>query len=140
MDPNDNPFNGASQSAVWAAGIRNNQGFAYDTSRNILYGSSHGPFSDDEINVIVRQKNYGHPYVEGFAQDNNYNSITAGAAPNMNPPAPSSCPVITDEVTNAAGIANYQDPLFSAYTTPTPVSPTNYHYHESIMEQHNRCK
>jgi PQQ-dependent dehydrogenase (s-GDH family) len=124
--PSDNPFNGANQSAVWAAGIRNNQGLVYDTSTHLLYGSSHGPFSDDEINVIERQKNYGHPYVEGFAQDHNYDGITAGAAPNMNPPAPSSCPTIGNEMTNAAAIANYQDPLFSAYNTPTPVSPSNY--------------
>jgi len=126
--PNDNPFNVTLgvQSAVWVRGIRNNQGLVYDTSTQLLYGSSHGPFSDDEINVIESGKNYGHPYVEGFAGDGNYNTITAGAAPNMNPPAPSSCPVIGDEVTNAAGMANYQDPLFSAYTTPTPVAPTNY--------------
>ena len=124
--PNDNPFNGANQCAVWAAGIRNNQGLVYDTATHLLYGSSHGPFSDDEINIIERQMNYGHPYVEGFAQDHNYDGITAGAAPNMNPPAPSACPVIGNEVTNAAGIVNYRDPLFSAYNTPTPVSPTNF--------------
>jgi hypothetical protein len=124
--PNDNPFNGANQCAVWAAGIRNNQGLVYDTATHLLYGSSHGPYSDDEINVIERQKNYGHPYVEGFAQDGNYNGISAGAAPNMNPPNPTSCPIIGNEVTNAAAIANYQDPLFSAYNTPTPVSPSNY--------------
>jgi glucose/arabinose dehydrogenase len=126
--PNSNPFNVTLgvQSAVWAMGIRNNQGFVYDTSTHLLYGSSHGPFSDDEINIIESGKNYGHPYVEGFAGDHNYDGITAGAAPNMNPPAPSSCPTIGNEVTNAAGIANYKDPLFSAYNTPTPVSPTNF--------------
>ena len=50
--PNDNPYNGATQSAVWSVGVRNNQGFAYDSVRNILYGSSHGPYSDDEVNII----------------------------------------------------------------------------------------
>ena len=75
--PNDNPY--ASTSAVWSMGIRNNQGFAYDTARNILYGSSHGPYTDDEINIIEPAKNYGHPLVIGFAADNNYNGSTAGA-------------------------------------------------------------
>jgi len=109
--PNDNPFNGASQSAVWATGIRNNQGFAYDTTSGILFGSSHGPYSDDEINVILRNKNYGHPLVIGYASDGNYNTSSAGA-PNS---ATSACPVITDEVAAAAAITNYKDPLFSGY-------------------------
>jgi hypothetical protein len=44
--PTDNPY--SSTSAVWSIGIRNNQGFAYNSSLNILYGASHGPYSDDE--------------------------------------------------------------------------------------------
>ena len=112
-----NPFNATLgvQSAVWSVGIRNNQGFAYDPVLDKLYGSSHGPFSDDEINVIERGKNYGHPLVIGY-NDGNANGTTAGAAPGMSPPHPSSCPVITNEATNAATIgATYKDPLFSAY-------------------------
>src|SRR5438309_273373 len=39
--PNDNPLNVTTptpkQSAVWCLGIRNNQGFAYDTANKILY-------------------------------------------------------------------------------------------------------
>jgi len=53
--PNDNPY--SATSAVYCIGIRNNQGFAYDTSLNILYGASHGPYSDDEINIIQGFKN-----------------------------------------------------------------------------------
>ncbi len=115
--PNDNPYNGTLgvQSAVWATGMRNNQGFAYDSTTNTLYGSSHGPFSDDEINVIERDKNYGHPFIVGYSWDNNANSTTAGAAPNMSPAHPSSCPMISNETTAAAAIPNYKDPLFSAY-------------------------
>jgi trimeric autotransporter adhesin len=116
--PNDNPFNVTLglQSAVWARGIRNNQGFAYDTANDILYGSSHGPFSDDEINIIESGKNYGHPLVIGYAADDNANGTTAGASPNMNPAHPSSCPVITDESNNATALgAAYKDPLFAGY-------------------------
>ncbi|HXR80377.1 MAG TPA: PQQ-dependent sugar dehydrogenase, partial [Saprospiraceae bacterium] len=48
--PDDNPY--SPTSAVWSIGIRNNQGFAYNPVTNKLYGASHGPYSDDEINII----------------------------------------------------------------------------------------
>ncbi|MEI9958053.1 MAG: PQQ-dependent sugar dehydrogenase [Ferruginibacter sp.] len=84
--PDDNPY--SPTSAVYAVGFRNNQGFAYDTALNILYGSSHGPYSDDEINIIEPHRNYGHPLVIGYAEGNyngnpvqgSNNSISAGAA------------------------------------------------------------
>lgn len=117
--PNTNPYNATLgvQSAVWAMGIRNNQGFAYDPALNILYGSSHGPFSDDEINIIQSGKNYGHPRVIGFAGDHNADGTTAGSAPNMSGGSTSSCmPLIGSETANAAAIgASYKDPMFSAY-------------------------
>jgi trimeric autotransporter adhesin len=121
--PNDNPFNTTSpalQSAVYSTGIRNNQGFAYDTSLNILYGASHGPYSDDEINVIESGKNYGHPLVIGFAADGNANNTSAGA-PLSDNGGVSSCPIIVSESANAASIgSSYKDPIFSGY----PNSPT----------------
>jgi glucose/arabinose dehydrogenase len=110
--PNDNPFNTTTpawQSAVWVTGIRNNQGFAYDSVRNILYGSSHGPHSDDEVNVIERARNYGHPLVEGYSWDENYNSSSAGFPG-------SSVPVIGSETANALAIgSSYKNPIFSGY-------------------------
>ncbi|MES1218450.1 MAG: PQQ-dependent sugar dehydrogenase [Bacteroidota bacterium] len=126
--PNSNPY--SSSSAVYSIGIRNNQGFAYDTSLNILYGSSHGPYSDDEINIIQSFKNYGHPLVEGFV-DGNYNgnstsgtntSISAGA-PYTDNNGVSTCPPIGDEAANktaidASGNGLYKDPFFSAYAVP----------------------
>lgn len=120
--PSSNPF--GANSAVFCTGMRNNQGFVYDPATSTLYGSSHGPFSDDEINIIQQGKNYGHPLVIGYAADGNYNTITAGAAPNMNPAAPSSCPTIGNEATNAATIgAAYKDPLYSAYAS-SPAVPS----------------
>jgi glucose/arabinose dehydrogenase len=105
--PGDNPYNTmlAKQSAVYSIGIRNNQGFAFDTATNKLYGSSHGPYSDDEINIIEGFRNYGHPLIEGFA-DGNYNgnsaqgtttSISAGA-PYTDNLGVSTCPPIGNEV------------------------------------------
>ncbi len=133
--PNSNPY--SSTSAVYSIGIRNNQGFAYDTALNILYGSSHGPYSDDEINIIEGFKNYGHPLVIGYVADGNYNgtttpstntSVSAGAAFADNS-GNSSCPPVGNEATNRAAIdANgnglYKDPLFSAYPGPTSGSGT----------------
>lgn len=124
--PNNNPY--SSSSAVWSIGIRNNQGFAYDTTTHKLYGSSHGPYSDDEINIIEGDKNYGHPYVIGYSDDDNYNGSTAGAALTDNS-GNSSCPMIVDESNNAAALTNYKDPLFSAYaasrTTVNNIWQTN---------------
>ena len=128
--PNDNPY--SSTSAVYAIGMRNNQGFAYDTALNILYGSAHGPYSDDEINIIEPFKNYGHPLVIGYA-DGNYNgNVNPGTSTSISAGAPwtdnsgnSSCPPVGNETTAmntinaAAGTAGvYKGPLFSAYTTP----------------------
>ena len=123
--PNDNPY--SATSAVYSIGIRNNQGFAYDSTLNILYGSSHGPYSDDEINMIESHRNYGHPLVEGFV-DGNYNgNSTSGTSTSISAGAPytdnsgvSSCPPIGDEAANkatidASGNGLYKDPFFSAY-------------------------
>lgn len=132
--PNDNPYSAAlgKQSAVWNIGIRNNQGFVYDTAAHILYGSSHGAYSDDEINILERGKNYGHPLVLGFAADGNYNGTTTpGLSTSISAGAPfpvgsgiSTCDPIGNEAANATtmsgnGNGAYKDPLFSAYTGPT---------------------
>lgn len=111
--PNNNPYNSTMpvvQNAVWSIGIRNNQGFAYNPATGQLFGSSHGPYSDDEINIILPSKNYGHPLVIGYGNDNNYNLSSAGANNG------STCPVITDETANMLALGvDYQDPIFAAY-------------------------
>lgn len=137
--PNDNPY--SASSAVYCIGIRNNQGFAYDSTLNLLYGASHGPYSDDEINIIEPFRNYGHPLIEGFV-DGNYNgnsvqgtntSLSAGA-PWTDNSGISTCPPIGNEATNktaidASGNGLYKDPLFSAYAaslaTVTNIWQTN---------------
>src|SRR5690606_33381973 len=61
--PDDNPFNGRVESAVWSIGHRNPQGLAHALigDRDLLYASEHGPYSDDEVNLIEPGANYGHP-------------------------------------------------------------------------------
>jgi PQQ-dependent dehydrogenase (s-GDH family) len=119
--PNTNPFNATLgvQSAVWSIGIRNNQGFAYAVINGSgkLYGASHGPYTDDEINIIDSAKNYGHPLIEGFSGDNNYNNSRAGSKPRAGLPGSySQLPLIVNETTNATTIGpKYRDPIFSFY-------------------------
>jgi aldose sugar dehydrogenase len=45
---------------IFAMGFRDPEGLAWDASGN-LYGSDHGPHSDDEVNFIQIGKNYGWP-------------------------------------------------------------------------------
>jgi PQQ-dependent dehydrogenase (s-GDH family) len=118
--PNDNPFNNVKQNAVWSYGHRNTQGLSYavigDTGR--IYAAEHGPFSDDEINIIEKGKNYGHPLVIGY-NDNNYNGLAAGTAADSTLPGKwhTSYPLILNEQANAAaiGIEQYRNPIISLY-------------------------
>ncbi|WP_426060510.1 PQQ-dependent sugar dehydrogenase [Hymenobacter sp. B1770] len=119
--PNDNPFaTPARQSAVWSYGHRNPQGLAYavvdGTGR--FYESEHGPYSDDEVNIIERGRNYGHPLIIGYADDN-YNGLAAGVTKHAALPGTwnTSYPFIKNEKANAAaiGAATYRDPIASLY-------------------------
>lgn len=66
--PVDNPMPG---SPVWTWGHRNPQGLAYSPDGQILYSSEHGPSNDDEINIIMKGRNYGWPTVQGFCNNSN---------------------------------------------------------------------
>src|SRR5690606_13055391 len=66
--PGDNPIQG---NPVWTWGHRNPQGLVYSPDSTILYSSEHGPSSDDEINIIVKGRNYGWPNVHGFCDNSN---------------------------------------------------------------------
>ena len=118
--PNDNPFAKPRQNAVWSLGHRNPQGLAYAVvgGTGHLYSSEHGPFSDDEINIIERGKNYGHPLVLGY-NDNNYNGLAAGVSEYASLPGTwhTSYPFIKSENANAAAIgpATYRDPIKTLY-------------------------
>ena len=60
--PLDNPISG---SYVWSWGHRNAQGLEV-APNGIIYSSEHGPNSDDELNIIEPNRNYGWPNVNGF--------------------------------------------------------------------------
>jgi len=120
--PNDNPFNGlrvSRQNAVWSYGHRNPEGLAYAVIDGVgrLYSSEHGPYSDDEINIIEKGKNYGHPLVIGFA-DGNYDGLAAGVTNDKALPGRwhTSYPTIVSERVNRDALgADYRDPLKTFY-------------------------
>ena len=58
--PTDNPFTG---NPVWSYGHRNPQGLIF--VNNKCYASEHGPNIEDEVNIILKSKNYGWPNVNG---------------------------------------------------------------------------
>lgn len=119
--PADNPFNTSSrQNAVWSLGHRNPQGLTYAVinGKGIIYSSEHGPFSDDEVNIIEKGKNYGHPLIIGYA-DGNYNGLAAGVSDHDSLPGKwhTSYPFISSEQENVKviGVDNYRAPLKTLY-------------------------
>lgn len=62
--PNDNPFQGQGEIAaqVWTLGHRNPLGLAFDTDGR-LWNHEMGPRHGDELNLVVRGRNYGYPLV-----------------------------------------------------------------------------
>jgi glucose/arabinose dehydrogenase len=62
--PPDNPFVGHSgaRGEVWAYGVRNPEGLAFD-AKGQLWEQEHGPKGGDEINIIEKGKNYGWPVI-----------------------------------------------------------------------------
>lgn len=60
--PSDNPTSG---SLVWSIGHRNAQGL-WRAPNGVIYSSEHGPTTDDELNVLEANRNYGWPDVAGF--------------------------------------------------------------------------
>jgi PQQ-dependent dehydrogenase (s-GDH family) len=97
--PNDNPF--GAENAVWSIGHRNPQGLVAGNGK--LYEAEHGPYSDDELNIVERGSNYGFPLVVGL-NDGNYNGAAIGEG--------ITAPLILNEQQNATNIgATYRNPL-----------------------------
>jgi PQQ-dependent dehydrogenase (s-GDH family) len=69
--PADNPQFAGVRSHIYAIGLRNTQGLVFGPG-GLLYGSDHGPSTDDELNVIESGRNYGWPNVAGFKDDRAY--------------------------------------------------------------------
>ncbi|QNA45211.1 PQQ-dependent sugar dehydrogenase [Lacibacter sediminis] len=109
--PADNPFtSGGQPTAVYSLGHRNPQGLVWGNVNgvNILYSTEHGPFSDDEVNVIESGRNFGWPQVAGYC-DGNYNGRNIGG---FN--------VVSEQVN--CETLNAKEPLRSIYPAVNPPS------------------
>lgn len=110
--PEDNPFTDrfGKPTPVFSLGHRNVQGLVWADIGGVprLYASEHGPFSDDEINLIERGRNYGWPAVVGFC-DGNYDGRTTGGF------------TIGSELENCR-ILDVREPLYSLFPAAEPPS------------------
>jgi glucose/arabinose dehydrogenase len=63
--PKDNPFVGREDALpeIWAYGLRNPEGLAFNPTDGKLWEQEHGPKGGDEINIIEKGGNYGWPVV-----------------------------------------------------------------------------
>jgi glucose/arabinose dehydrogenase len=68
--PADNPFVGRADAKpeIWATGVRNPQGLAFDPVTGRLWEQEHGPRGGDEVNIIDKGGNYGWPAI-GYGVD-----------------------------------------------------------------------
>jgi len=65
--PADNPFGGR----IWAYGIRNSIGFAFDPRNGRLWEQDNGPACNDEVNRIVKGGNHGWGPAQSCPSTNN---------------------------------------------------------------------
>lgn len=79
-----NPFPSAPY--VYALGLRDPQGLAWDSSGQ-LYGTDHGPVSNDEVNIIMAGKNYGWPNCVGVCNNPAYVDPVRLFVPETIPPS-----------------------------------------------------
>jgi glucose/arabinose dehydrogenase len=63
--PSDNPFvnTPGALPEIWSYGHRNVQGLAVDPESGELWATEHGPHGGDELNHILRGRNYGWPVI-----------------------------------------------------------------------------
>ncbi len=66
--PSTNPFfrKGGNARYVWTYGHRNVQGLAFRKGDDKLYSAEHGPTRDDEVNRVLKGRNYGWSPTPGY--------------------------------------------------------------------------
>ncbi len=74
------PATNPSGTKIWAYGIRNSIGFAFDPRNGRLWESENGPGCNDEVNRIVRGGNHGWGPSESCPDTNN-----SGPTPRIQP-------------------------------------------------------
>ncbi len=63
--PDDNPFvdDPDARAEIWSYGHRNPQGLIFDPVTQRLWSIEHGPRGGDELNLVLKGRNYGWPVV-----------------------------------------------------------------------------
>ena len=107
--PEDNPFygNGAAADQVWTLGHRNPLGIAFD-SEGRLWEQEMGPKGGDELNLIIRSKNYGYPFVSEGEHYNGTKIPSHASMPIFEAPAVAWVPAISP-----AGLMFYNGDAFA---------------------------
>lgn len=110
--PSDNPFVGRAdmRPEIFALGIRNTQGLAFDAA-GALWGGDHGAQGGDELNRLERGQNYGWPIVT-FSR--NYGIGTPiGEATTR--PGYADAPVVWTPSIAPSGLVRYQGAAFPGW-------------------------
>ena len=111
MVPSDNPFydQGRVTSQVWSFGHRNPLGIAFD-AQGRLWEQEMGPKGGDEVNLIVKAKNYGYPIVSNGDHYDGLDIPDHSTRPEFEAPKVSWNPVISP-----AGLIVYSGAMFPAW-------------------------
>ena len=86
--PNDNPFvdRAGAYKAIWTYGHRNPQGMALNPVTGKIFQAEHGPRGGDELNLLIKGRNYGWPVVS-YGMNYDGTPVTdKTAAPGMEQP------------------------------------------------------
>jgi glucose/arabinose dehydrogenase len=111
--PPGNPFANRpnARPEIWAYGVRNPEGLAFNPADGKLWEQEHGPKGGDEINIVEKGKNYGWPVVSYGV---NYDGTPVGtgktSAPGITEPLWHWTPSIAP-----SGMAFYTGNLFPAW-------------------------
>jgi aldose sugar dehydrogenase len=110
MIPSDNPFydQGRVQAQIWSFGHRNPLGIAFD-DKGRLWEQEMGPEGGDEINQIVKARNYGYPVV---SNGRNYGAATDDMPDHPTRPEFEAPKVSWNPVISPAGLLFYTGSAF----------------------------
>ena len=115
--PNDNPFVGraGAKPEIWDLGHRNPQGLAFDPQGR-LWQVEHGTRGGDELNLIVKGKNYGWPLQAYGIEYSGAQPITSALGPSAPQVAGMEQPVyFWDPVIAPSGLQFYTGNAFPAW-------------------------
>ena len=107
--PADNPFvdRGGVAAEIWSLGHRNPLGIAFDLQGR-LWNTEMGPRGGDELNLVIRGRNYGYPIVSNGRHYSGLNIPDHDTRPDFEAPKTWWTPVISP-----AGLMFYSGELFA---------------------------